>query len=41
MPEKGLKSEDSQKVYLLSTIKSFEYAVNGIKGKDFEENDEE
>lgn len=35
MPEKGLKSTESQKVYLQNALNSFEYAVNGVEEEDF------
>jgi len=36
MPDKGLKSEDSQKVCLQQAIDDFSYTVNGVEPSDFE-----
>lgn len=35
MPEKGLKEEDCQRLYLLNRLSEFEYAINGVSENDF------
>jgi hypothetical protein len=35
MPDKGLKSEDSQKLCLLQALNEFSYCVNGTEQEDF------
>ena len=41
MPEKGLKSTDSQKVCLQQALNELSYTVNGVESSDFKPEDDE
>ena len=41
MPDKGLKSTDSQKVCLQQAVNDLSYTINGVEASDFKEEDDE
>lgn len=41
MPDKGLKSTDSQKACLQQALNELSYAVNGVEASDFKKEDDE